>query len=575
MKNRIITIATVCLFLLTSFAFAAGEGGITLSEPKCGNSVVSIKGIFTEKKIRPITVQFVKPYGTLGNVEDIYRIDEIVTDGNGEFEKTVTLSDSDTEGRYSIYAGGRGIAVTDAVSFPHYWAVTQRSLIEDELNTKTAASDIAALLDDAQKADVLISNGCFIERYHGLPSDELKGRVLTALLNGSLTLSNTMEIFNTAVSLADINSFTAANEASVSDGVYDVFIRNSDFFEIAVGENVSTSDWLGRDDITSLLKKLMAGTEYTTIPQFVNAYRELSIVTAFNKALWTDMEHLLTINNDYLNLDLTYGNHPERATTVAKSLVMTYTSTDGIISAFNTAVETLDNNNAVKSPGPSGGGGGGRGTTIHTSTNIVAANPAVPQNTGGETSENPLRFADISETAWAEEYINLLADKDIVSGSAAGRFEPNRMVLRQEFVKMLVLSFGIYDKDAVCDFSDVNAGDWYSSYIASAVNHGAVQGTEDGRFGVDENISRQDMAVLIVRLLGSRGITISETNPDIEFSDSSEIADYAASSVRSLCRAGIISGMGDGTFSPQSPATRAQSAKIIGMLIPTIEQEVR
>ena len=50
------------------------------------------------------------------------------------------------------------------------------------------------------------------------------------------------------------------------------------------------------------------------------------------------------------------------------------------------------------------------------------------------------------------------------------------------------------------------------------------------------------------------------------FTDSKQIASYAADSVAALCKAGVLSGMEDGSFQPTGAATREQAAKIICML---------
>ena len=60
-------------------------------------------------------------------------------------------------------------------------------------------------------------------------------------------------------------------------------------------------------------------------------------------------------------------------------------------------------------------------------------------------------------------------------------------------------------------------------------------------------------------VLSNKGFSKTKT----DFNDYEEIAQYAKTAVSTLAGAGIINGMGDGSFEPNSPATRAQAAKII------------
>ena len=124
------------------------------------------------------------------------------------------------------------------------------------------------------------------------------------------------------------------------------------------------------------------------------------------------------------------------------------------------------------------------------------------------------------------------------------------------------------DDTATVDiFSDVNEGDWYYSFIAAAYNNGIINGYDNGTFGVNDNITRQDMAVIIYRAAERAGISFDAVNEEITFEDGAEIADYARDAVRTLQTAGIINGISDTEFAPGMNATRAQAAKMIYLCI--------
>lgn len=220
--------------------------------------------------------------------------------------------------------------------------------------------------------------------------------------------------------------------------------------------------------------------------------------------------------------------------------------------------------------GSSGGGGGGGSPSIKFETPKVEETPIVVQ------PEKQEIFADLAESEWAKEAIEALYEKEIISGKSDGVFDPGGSVKREEFAKMIVLTFDI-GAGAAAEFSDVAEGDWYQPYVAAAEQNGIIGGMGDGTFGAGRSITRQDMAVMIYRAAEKRGI-IEAADNDLTFTDAAQIAPYAADAVASLCAAGVINGTPDGAFMPGSGATRAEAAKMIYEIVKMLdnaEGEVR
>lgn len=213
------------------------------------------------------------------------------------------------------------------------------------------------------------------------------------------------------------------------------------------------------------------------------------------------------------------------------------------------AAEYKENSNS-----PSAGGGGGGGSFGGGS------------GTGGVTVDikpDPVKepYCDLGAAAWAREYILKLTEKGIVNGDENGRFNPNDYVTREQLVKMLSAAFLTEVSPEAEEFSDAVRTEYYYIHIMKARNAGLVNGRPDGSFGVGEKITRQDAAVMIYRLLAKNGKAAAVANA--EFSDFSEVADYAAEAVSCLCERGIINGFDDGTFKPAAYLTRAEAAKLI------------
>ena len=172
-------------------------------------------------------------------------------------------------------------------------------------------------------------------------------------------------------------------------------------------------------------------------------------------------------------------------------------------------------------------------------------------------------FKDIGNVEWAKESIEALAARKVVDGIGDNAFDPDNKVTRAQFIKLLMKALELADETAQCSLSDVKPGEWYYNSIAAAQKLGIVVGKEDGTFGVDDEISRQDMAVMVYRAAKLLQLELgNQTTNTTEFIDKSEIAGYAVEQVAAMQKAGIILG-DNGRFMPRDNATRAEAAVII------------
>ena len=174
---------------------------------------------------------------------------------------------------------------------------------------------------------------------------------------------------------------------------------------------------------------------------------------------------------------------------------------------------------------------------------------------------------DLDQTSWAKDAIIALAARGIIKGVSEDSFAPLKNVTRAEFAQMLVNTFNLESDGQDNPFSDVEAGAWYENAIITAYELGVVKGRPDGTFGVNDQISRQDMAVMTFNTLKTVGITLELKEAAVDFKDDSEIAGYAKEAVKTMQQAGIIRGMETGEFAPLANANRAQAAVILYKLL--------
>lgn len=146
-------------------------------------------------------------------------------------------------------------------------------------------------------------------------------------------------------------------------------------------------------------------------------------------------------------------------------------------------------------------------------------------------------------------------------------------VTREQFVKMILLALDLYEETSPqAAFGDVEAGAWYAPYIASAVSQGIIKGISETEFGVGQQVSRQDMAVILYRAMAKTGWVFADAGSQTAFSDDGDIAAYAKEAVASLSAAGIINGMTESTFAPGQAANPRQAAVILYRMLEAMEQ---
>lgn len=173
-------------------------------------------------------------------------------------------------------------------------------------------------------------------------------------------------------------------------------------------------------------------------------------------------------------------------------------------------------------------------------------------------------FTDVDSSHWARQYIEQLAIQGIVNGMGNRLFAPEQAVTREEFVKLLVETLELPRADHATPFRDVDTSAWYAPYVVTAYENQLVSGVSDTEFGVGQPISRQDMAVLLHRIIQQKNLVLTEEK-NVIFTDQDQIASYATDAVQALCTGGVLSGE-DGKFLPNEPLTRAQAARILYVL---------
>ena len=146
-----------------------------------------------------------------------------------------------------------------------------------------------------------------------------------------------------------------------------------------------------------------------------------------------------------------------------------------------------------------------------------------------------------------------------MNGYSDGPFGPNDPLSRAQLAQILFNKEGRPVVNYQMDFADIAGEAWYAEAVRWAASQGIVSGYGNGMFGPDDNITREQLAVMLWRYAGSPAAAEEE----VRFTDADEISGYALDALRWAVENGIINGCGNGRLAPQGPATRAQVAQML------------
>ncbi len=167
-------------------------------------------------------------------------------------------------------------------------------------------------------------------------------------------------------------------------------------------------------------------------------------------------------------------------------------------------------------------------------------------------------YTDASVTAWYHNGVHYCIDNGLMTGYGGGLFGPDKNLSRAMLAQILYNQAG---KPAVSgsSFEDVVETAWYAKAVTWAAARGIVSGYGDGRFGPDDNITREQLAVMLWRNSGSP----AATNKELHFTDADQISGWALEALRWAVEQGLLSGKGGGILDPIGRATRAEAATML------------
>lgn len=175
------------------------------------------------------------------------------------------------------------------------------------------------------------------------------------------------------------------------------------------------------------------------------------------------------------------------------------------------------------------------------------------------------RYFEDAKGHWAEEAIQILTDKGVISGYPDGLCHPDATITRGEFAALVARTMELpelSESEVTIRFTDI-AGHWSEQYVEALIIAGVIQKDDFGtKFLPDEPITRMEMIRMLVRAIGKGDHDVS--CPCVTgFSDDDGLADGDKACICTGKKYGIVDGYPDGTVKPDGKATRAEAFEML------------
>lgn len=173
-----------------------------------------------------------------------------------------------------------------------------------------------------------------------------------------------------------------------------------------------------------------------------------------------------------------------------------------------------------------------------------------------------ISFSDVTSTHWGYQYVDFLFNNGVINGYPDGTFKPADPVTRAQILKMVVNGNNIpqYLPDTPT-FPDVPPTHWAYGYVEAAVQAGIIGGYPDGTFKPGDFVTRGQLSKMIA---GSKGWSYSGGLQDFTDVPSTH---WSYEYVMTMKEKGVVNGYPDGTFRPGDQVTRAQTSKMIAVMM--------
>ncbi|MCH5210039.1 MAG: S-layer homology domain-containing protein [Oscillospiraceae bacterium] len=214
---------------------------------------------------------------------------------------------------------------------------------------------------------------------------------------------------------------------------------------------------------------------------------------------------------------------------------------------------------------------------------LVTLAMAIPVFAEPANTEALSRFSDINTDnfSWARGYIEAMAEKGLITGYEDGTFRPDNDVTRLEALSLFARAMGSVDPvnepiikiahekyDSIIDGYNLR---WGTNEIAYLMYRGALKRADLDTYlkgnEKDTPMKRYEAAIIITKAMGGEEKALSDLGVALDYTDSREVPSNAIQYVAYASEAGIMEGMGEGSFSPNTEVKRSQMSVMLSRTV--------
>lgn len=168
-------------------------------------------------------------------------------------------------------------------------------------------------------------------------------------------------------------------------------------------------------------------------------------------------------------------------------------------------------------------------------------------------------FSDVPASHWAYTDIMSMADVGVINGVGEGAFAPGTKLSAAMFLTLV-------ERAIDPTISAEGAASWYGPYVAAAKAAGLLDGTGISEEAIEAEITRYDMAVILLWAAQGRG-TQDKAVDTGKITDYGDIPVKYADAVAQVYALGLITGDEAGRFNGMDTMSRAEAATVISRLL--------
>ncbi|MGN7479361.1 S-layer homology domain-containing protein [Solibacillus silvestris] len=161
------------------------------------------------------------------------------------------------------------------------------------------------------------------------------------------------------------------------------------------------------------------------------------------------------------------------------------------------------------------------------------------------------KLADVPNNFWAKNEVMQLVEMGVIGGYPDAEFRPNLNINRGQAANLFKGALKLPEAAYQAKFSDVSSKSSFLQGVFSTYNAGIFGGKPDGRFGVSDALTREQMATTLVR-----AFSLKDTGEELTFKDWNKISESHRENVKILAQHRITTGREDGSFDPKATVNR-------------------